>query len=192
MKKTLVAAVLAGIAAITSVAAHAAPENYVLDGRHSFPVFQVNHLGLSLQWGRFKKASGRIVVDREARTGSVDLSIDAASIDMGLDKWDEVMRSEDYFNVAQFPTLTFRSSKLLFDGDKVSGAEGEFTMLGVTRPATVSLAGFNCIVHPINKKNVCGGMASATIRRSEFGMTKGIPGTADEVRLNMAVEAFKE
>lgn len=191
MHKPIVAA-LTALVLCSGASAFAAPETYVLDSRHSFPVFQVNHLGLSLQWGRFKKASGRITIDREARTGSVDLSIDTATIDMGLDKWDEVMRGEDYFNVEQFPTLTFRSGRVLFDGDKVSGAEGELTLLGVTRPVTVSLTGFNCITHPINKKNVCGGMATALIRRSEFGMTKGIPGTADEVRLNMAVEAFRE
>lgn len=191
MTKTI-ASTLTALAVLAGAPAFAAPETYVLDSRHSFPVFQVNHLGLSLQWGRFKKATGRITIDREARTGTIELSIDAATIDMGLDKWDEVMRGEDYFNVTQFPTLAFRSGRVLFDGDKVSGAEGEFTMLGITRPVTVALSGFNCITHPINKKNVCGGMATATIRRSEYGMTKGIPGTADEVRLNMAVEAFKE
>lgn len=180
------------LAATLATAVQAAPESFTLDSRHSFPSFHINHLGLSLQMGRFNKATGKITIDREARQGSVDLAIDAASIDMGIDKWDEQMRGEDYFNVEKFPTMTFKSTTVLFDGDKVAGAEGEFTLLGVTKPVKVTLTGFNCITHPINKKFVCGGMASATFKRSEFGLTKGLPGTGDEVRLTMAVEAFRD
>lgn len=188
--KTFLAALALGVC--VAGAAQAAPESYTLDSRHSFPVFQVNHLGLSFQMGRFNRATGRFVIDREARTGTVELVIDAASIDMGIDKWDEQMRGEDYFNVAQHPTMTFRSSQMLFDGDRVAGAEGEFTLLGVSRPVRVTLTGFNCITHPINKKQVCGGNATAVLKRSEYGLTKGLPGTADEVRLIMAIEAFRD
>jgi polyisoprenoid-binding protein YceI len=189
MKHIALAAVLAILAAAPAVAA---PESYTLDSRHSFPTFTINHLGLSMQMGRFNKAGGKIVLDREARTGSVELTIDAASIDMGLDKWDAAMRGEDYFNVEQHPTMSFRSTRVLFEGDKVVGAEGEFTLLGVTRPVSVTLSGFNCITHPLNKKIVCGGNASASFKRSEFGLTKGLPGIGDEVRLTMAVEAFRD
>lgn len=177
---------------VVATSAAAAPEGFTLDSRHTFPTFQVNHLGMSMQFGRFNKTTGKIVIDREARSGTADIAIDPASIDMGIDKWDEAMRGEDWFNVVQFPTVTFKSPRLLFDGDKVVGAEGEFTLLGVTRPLTLKLMGFNCIAHPLNKKTVCGGTATATIKRSEFGMTKGLPGIGDEVTLSIPVEAFKD
>jgi len=183
---------LAASLVAVATSASAAPEGFTLDSRHTFPTFQVNHLGISMQFGRFNKTTGKIVVDREARTGTADIAIDPASIDMGIDKWDEAMRGEDWFNVAQFPTVTFKSPRLLFEGDKVVGAEGEFTLLGVTRPLTLKLSGFNCIAHPLNKKTVCGGTATATIKRSEFGLTRQLPGIGDEVSLTIPVEAFKD
>ena len=111
---------------------------------------------------------------------------------MGLDKWNEAMRGEDWFNVTQFPSIGFKSRSVNFDGDKVTGADGDFTLLGVTRAVTVKLSSFNCIPHPLNKKTVCGGTATTTIRRSEFGMNKSLPGIGDEVQITMAVEAFKD
>lgn len=183
---------LALLAALCAVPAFAAPESFTLDSRHTFPTFQVNHLGVSMQFGRFNKTTGKVVVDREARSGTIEIAIDPASIDMGIDKWDEAMRGEDWFNVEKFPAMGFKSQKLAFDGDKVVGAEGEFTLLGVTRPLAVKLAGFNCIAHPLNKKTVCGGTATATIKRSEFGLTKGLPGIGDDVIFTMPVEAFKD
>jgi polyisoprenoid-binding protein YceI len=181
----------AGLVAVATSAA-AAPEAYTLDSRHTFPAFQVRHLGISLQFGRFNKTTGKVVIDREARSGTADITIDAASIDMGIDKWDEAMRGEEWFNVAQFPAMTFKAPTVLFEGEKVAGAVGEFTLLGVTRPLTLKLDGFNCIAHPLNKKTVCGGTATATIKRSEFGLTKGLPGIGDDIMLTIPVEAFKD
>ena len=187
MRTIALAALVASLAAAPALAA---PESYTLDSRHSFPTFTINHLGLSLQMGRFNKASGRIVLDREAKSGSVELTIDAASIDMGIEKWDAAMRGEDYFNVEEHPTMSFRSTRVLFDGDKVTGAEGEFTLLGVTRPVSVTLSGFNCITHPLNKKIVCGGNASASFKRSDFGAGKYAPYVGDELRIDIALEAI--
>lgn len=188
MKRLITAATLALIAASAS----AEPESFTVDGKHSYPVFRVSHLGLTMQVGRFNHTTGKIVIDRAAQTGTIDITVDTASIDMGLDKWDEVMRSEDYFNVAAFPTMTFRSDKVRFDGERVTGAEGELTLLGVTRPFSVKFEGFQCKVNPYNKKHLCGGMATGTLRRSEFGMKKALTTVADEVHLDMAVEAVKD
>ncbi len=179
-------------ATLTVAPALAAPESFTIDSRHTFPVFEVSHLGYSLQRGRFNKTSGKIVLDTAAKSGSVELTIDAASIDMGLEKWDEHMKGEDFFNVAKHPTMTFRSSKLLFSGDKVVGAEGDFTLLGVTQPLKVTFADFNCAMHPYAKKMACGGNATAAIKRSAFGMTYGVPGIGDDVKLSIPVEAFKD
>jgi polyisoprenoid-binding protein YceI len=178
--------------ALAAAPAFAAPESYTIDSRHTFPVFEVGHLGYSLQRGRFNQTTGKIVVDAAAKTGSVELVIDAASIDMGIEKWDAHMKGEDFFNVAKYPSITFKSSKLMFSGDKVTGAEGELTLLGVTKPVKVALTEFNCAMHPYAKKMACGGNATAAIKRSEFDMTYGVPGIGDDVKLMIPVEAFKD
>ena len=169
-----------------------AADSYTIDSRHTYPVFEVNHLGFSTQRGRFNKSVGKIALDTAAKSGSVELTIDTASIDMGLDKWDEHMKSPDFFDVAKHPTITFKSTKVSFDGDKVVGATGDMTLLGVTKPVTLALSGFRCGEHPMLKKIVCGLDATTTIKRSDFGMKYGIPAIGDEVKLIVPVEAIKD
>lgn len=182
---------LAVLALGISVSVQAA-DSYTIDSRHTFPVFEVNHLGFSTQRGRFNKSAGKISLDTAAKSGNVELTIDSASIDMGIDKWDEHMKSPDFFNAAKHPTITFKSSKINFDGDKLSSAEGDLTLLGVTKPVTLALSGFRCGEHPMLKKIVCGVDASTTIKRSDFGMKYGIPAIGDEVKLLVPVEAIKD
>ena len=169
-----------------------AADSYTIDSRHTWPVFEVNHLGFSTQRGRFNKSSGKVTLDTAAKKGSVELVIETASIDMGFDKWNEHMKSEDFFNVAKFPEIRFVSDKLVFDGDKVVAAEGSFTMLGVTKPLTLTVSNFRCAPHPMVKKPACGADVTATLKRSEFGMTKYLPGVSDEVRISSPVEAIKD
>lgn len=188
MKKHTLAMIAASLLSAPLIAA----DTYTIDVRHTFPTFEINHLGFSTQRGRFNKAGGKIVLDRAAKTGSIDLSIDTASIDMGFDDWDKHMRSDDFFNVEKFPTMNFKSTKVAFDGDKLVGAEGNFTLLGVTKPVSLKVENFRCGVHPINKKDVCGADVSTMIKRSEFGMTKYLPGIGDEVRIEVPVEAVKD
>jgi polyisoprenoid-binding protein YceI len=179
------------IAALFSAPAHAA-DCYTIDPAHTWPVFEVNHLGFSTQRGRFNKSSGKITLDTAAKKGSVELVIETASIDMGFDKWDERMKSDEFFNVAQFPAMRFVSDKLVFDGGRVVAAEGRFTLLGVTRPLTLTVSNFRCAPHPMVKKPACGADISATLKRSEFGMTKFLPAVSDEVRISSPVEAIKD
>lgn len=187
MKKPI-AILLASLLAAPALAA----DNYTIDSRHTWPVFEINHMGFSTQRGRFNKSSGKITLDTAAKKGSVELVIETASIDMGLDKWDEHMKSDEFFNVAKFPTMRFVSDKLVFDGDKVVAAEGSFTMLGVTKPLTLTVSNFRCAMHPMAKKPACGADISATLKRSEFGMSKYVPMVSDEVKLFSPVEALKD
>ncbi|WP_298626240.1 YceI family protein [uncultured Zoogloea sp.] len=191
MKTTLAAPLLLALAAVTAPAL-AAPAGYTIDPNHTFPVFEVDHLGFSTQRGRFNKTSGRITLDTAARQGSVDVTIDAASIDMGFAKWNDNMRGENYFNTDAHPTITFKADRLMFDGERPVSAEGSLTMLGVTRPVTLTINRFRCAPHPLNKRETCGADVVATLKRSEFGMTKYIPSVGDDVRLLIAVEAFRE
>ena len=179
------------LALAVSVSAQAA-DSYTIDSRHTFPVFEVNHLGFSTQRGRFNKSAGKITLDTAAKSGNVDLTIDSGSIDMGIEKWDEHMKSPDFFDAAKHPTITFKSSKIKFDGDKVVGADGDLTLLGVTKPVTLAMSGFRCGEHPMLKKIVCGVDATTTIKRSDFGMKYGLPAIGDEVKLIVPVEAIKD
>ncbi len=187
--RTVLCCLLAGA---SMAAAATEPSSYTIDSRHTLATFEINHLGFSTQRGRFNNASGKIMLVPAQNSGSIEVSIDSASIDMGLDAWDKIMRGEDFFNVEKFPAMTFKSTKILFDGDKVIGAEGDFTLLGVTRPVKLAVRGFACGTHPINKKALCGADVSATIKRSEFGMIKYLPGISDDVFIEIPVEAFKD
>jgi len=188
MKKHLALTLLAALAA----PALAEPAGYTIDGNHTFPAFEVDHLGFSTQRGRFNKTSGRIVLDMAARQGTVDVTIDAASIDMGFAKWNENMRGENYFNTAAHPTIHFKSERLVFDKDTPVAAEGNITLLGVTRPLSLALSRFRCAPHPLNKRETCGADITAQLKRSDFGMTKYVPSVGDDIRLLIAVEAFRE
>jgi polyisoprenoid-binding protein YceI len=188
MKKIMIAIALASSVSVSAYAA----DNYSIDPMHTFPVFEVNHLGYSVQHGRFNKTSGKITLDMAAKKGSVDLTIDTASLDMGFAMWDEHMAAEGFFNTAKFPTMTFKSKKLIFKDGKVVAAEGDFTLLGVTKPLTVTVNGFVCGDHPMTKKPMCGANIGGTIKRSDFGMSKYVPAVGDEVKIHVPVEAYKD
>ena len=187
MQKTLVALSMAVAQAMPAVAA----DNYVIDPNHTFPLFEVSHMGFSTQRGRFDKTYGWATLDSAAKTGSVNLTIDTKSIDMGFANWNAHMLEDSFFNADKFPTMTFTSDKLVFDGDKVVAAEGQFTLLGVTRPLTVTVSGFHCGANPMTRKDMCGCDVTATFKRSAFGMTKFIPLVGDEIRIFVPVEAYR-
>lgn len=169
-----------------------AADSYTIDPTHTWPMFGVNHLGFSTQRGRFDKTSGKVTLDIAAKKGSIELIVETASIDMGFDKWNEHMKGQDFFRVASFPTMRFVSDKLVFANDKPVAAEGELTLLGETRPVTLTISDFNCGTHPMTRKAMCGANISTTIKRSDFGMTKFIGAVSDEVNIYSPVEAFKD
>lgn len=191
MNKNISSIIAIILASVITVPAYAA-ESYTIDHTHTWPMFEVNHLGFSTQRGRFNNTSGKITLDTAAKKGSVDLVIGTDSLDMGFDKWDEHMKSADFFNAKFFPMMRFTSDKLVFEGDKVVAAEGYFTLLGVTKPLTLTVSNFRCAPHPMNKKQTCGAEISATLKRSEFGMTKYVPAVSDEVKISVPVEAIKD
>ena len=189
MKRIALAAALAALAALPALAE---PETFSVDPRHTFPSYEVGHLGYSMQRGRFNKASGKITLDEAAKKCSAEIVIDAASVSSGVDKLDEHLRSEDFFNVAKNPNITFKSTECTFDGAKVKSAKGDLTMNGITKPVVLTANVFSCGPHPMTKKRQCGADFEATIKRSEFGMKYAIPALADDVKLRIGVEALKD
>ena len=173
--------------------AAAAEETYVLDPVHSQPIFEVQHMGFSMQRATFSKIGGKVTLDRAAHKGTVDVTIDTSSIRSFSDRLDNHIKGEDFFNVAKYPAMTFKSSNLVFDGDKLVAIDGELTMIGVTRPVSLKVTSFACGEHPFNKKPMCGAEASTTIKRSEWGMKYGIPkAVSDDVKITLPVEAYRE
>ncbi len=188
LKSTLYAAPVLLLAA----AVQAAPQTYVIDPTHTYPSFSVNHLGFSLQRGRFNQTQGRLVLDPAAKTGEVEISIQAASIDTGLAKRDDHLRGADFFNVAEHPTLRFKGTTLEFQGEQLVAVQGELTLLGVTKPLRLTVSQFYCGLNPLRLKQGCGADAQATLKRSDFGMDYALPGVGDEVQLAIQVEAYAE
>ena len=183
---------LLAIAATISTAAVAAPETYVIDSNHSMPRFSYSHFGYSTQLSRFDKATGKIVIDRAAKTGSVDVIIDTTSVNTGFALFNEHIQGEDFFNTAKFPTATFVSKKMNFEGDKPVSIDGTLTIKGVSKPETLTLTSFMCMPHPMLKKEACGANATVVVKRSDFNMSKHVPYVSDEVTITLPVEAVKQ
>ena len=177
----------------------AAPETYDLDPAHTIPNFTIQHLGMSTVYGHFERATGKVTIDRDAKTGSIDVKIPTATISTGDAKRtdgtrsrDEHLRTTDFFNVAEYPNMTFKSTKMNFAGDKVQSIDGTLTLMGVSKPVTLTATSFNCGANPMSKKEMCGADLTTTIKRSDFGMKYAIPAISDEVKLLIAVEGYKE
>jgi polyisoprenoid-binding protein YceI len=184
--------ILLAIAATISTAAVAAPETYVIDSNHSMPRFSYSHFGYSTQLSRFDKATGKIVIDRAAKTGSVDVTIDTTSVNTGFALFNEHIQGDDFFNTAKFPTATFVSNKMNFDGDKPVSIDGTLTIKGVSKPETLTVTSFMCMPHPMLKKDACGANATVVVKRSDFNMSKHVPYVSDEVTITLPVEAVKQ
>lgn len=189
MTRTALAALFAFTAA---GAAQAAADTYNIDPTHTFVTFEAKHFGTSTNRGRFDKKSGTVQLDKAARTGKIDITIDMASINTGTLPFEGHLKSKDFFNVEQFPHATFTSDKLVFTGDKVTSVQGKLTLLGKTKDVTLTGAGSNCYESPRLKREVCGGDFETTIKRSDYGMSFGLPGIPDDIKLVIQVEAIKQ
>lgn len=188
LSRSLFALLTAAALPLSAVAA----ESYNVDPTHTYAHFSVSHMGFSTLQGRFDKTAGKITLDRAAKTGSVDISIEAASISTGFAKRDEHLKSPDFFNAAEFPTLRYQASSIKFNGDTPASIMGNLTLLGVSKPVTLSIDAFRCGANPMNKKEECGAAASAQIKRSDFGMKAFLPGVGDDIKLVFEIEAYRE
>lgn len=175
-------------------AAFAAPITYVMDGSHTLPRFEYSHFGYSTQLSRFDKTSGKITLDREAKTGSVQVEIDAKSLNTGYPVFNEHIQGADFFDTANRPAITFKSSAVKFKADKLVSVNGDLSIMGVTKPVKLKVTSFKCKPHPMLKKDACGANANATavVKRSDFNMGKYAPYVSDEVTLTIPVEAIAE
>lgn len=182
--------VLATAASLFSAGVLAAPVTYILDPDHTHPSFEADHFGgLSVWRGKFNTTSGKVVFDKDAKAGTIDVTVDVASIDFGMPKLNEHSRSNEIFDVAKFPTATFTGKFTRFNGSAPAEAQGTFTLHGVSKPLTLSINQFKCMTHPVKKVEVCGADASATLDRSDYGVNFGQAyGFNQTVKLQIQVE----
>jgi polyisoprenoid-binding protein YceI len=180
------------LSAAVSARALAAPETYAIDNNHTYPRFSYKHLGFSTQLSRFNKVTGQVVFDKEAKAGSVDINIDVKSVDTGSALFNEHIQAEDFLDTAKFPTATFKSTKVVFNGDKPAEIIGNLTMKGITKPVTLTVTSFLAMPHPIQKKDAIGADAFVVVKRTDFNMGKYAPHVGDEVRIDIALEAVKK
>ncbi len=188
MKKLVAIAVATAL----SSAAYAAPETFSLEPNHTLPRFEYNHLGYSQQLSRFDRTTGKIVLDRTAKTGSADITIDTTSVNTGSTLFNGHIQGEGLLDTAKFPNITFKSNDFKFDGDKLVAVNGDLTIKGITKPVTLTVESFQCMPHPMLKKEACGVTATTTIKRTEFNAGKYAPYVGDDVKITLPVEAIKD
>ena len=185
-------AALATLAASLATAAQAAPVSYTLDPDHTLPRLEINHNGFSNYIATFTKSAGKAMLDNAARNGSVEVTIQTASFLTGHAFMEGFVKGKEFFNVEQFPTMVYKSTRFIYQGDAPSVVEGELTLLGVTKPVTLTFTNFACGQHPRSKKDQCGGNLTGQLKRSDFGMKAFLPVIGDDVKLLIQVEAFKD
>lgn len=183
---------LFGLSAVLSASVFAAPETFVLEPSHTFSRFSYTHLGYSTQQHRFDKSRGKVTLDRAAKTGAVDVTIDMTSVSTGSTLFNQHIQGADFFDTANHPVATFKSTAVRFEGDKPVAIEGRLTLKGVTKPVTLSVSHFHSAPHPMMKKDTIGADASVVVKRSEFNMGENVPFVGDDVTISIAVEAIKE
>jgi polyisoprenoid-binding protein YceI len=180
------------LASAVAAPALAAPETFVVDGTHTFPRFSYSHFGFSTQLSHFNKTTGKVVLDKAAKTATVDIEIDTKSVDTGYATFNEHIQGEDFLDTAKYPTATFKSTKVVFEGDKPVAIEGLLTLKGVTKPVTLTVSSYKAMPHPMMKKDAIGANAWTVVKRSEFNAGKYAPNVGDEVRIDIAIEAIKQ
>jgi polyisoprenoid-binding protein YceI len=188
MTKILVASLLA----IAAAAVSAEPVTFAIDPNHTVVTFEITHFGTSTHRGRFKAKEGTVVLDRAAKTGTADITIDATTVSVATPSFEGVLKGERVFNVTQNPVARFVADSFAFEGDKVTSATGTLTIVGKSQPVTLKATRFNCYENSQLKREVCGGDFETTIQRSQFGLGIAPAVAPDDVKLLIQVEGIRQ
>ncbi len=176
--------------ALLAPVAKAQPVIYLIDPEHTQIWWGVRHLGTSTARGRFDHIAGRIVLDRAAGAGDVSIVVDTASVSSGVPVLDKMLRGTDFLASDAWPQAYFIGNQLRFEAGKLRELRGEFTLRGVSRGLSLIARRFHCRSEP-NTQEVCGGDFEATLERSDFGITYGLPFVGNEVALSISIEATR-
>ena len=188
MFRTLIATALVAASGLAS----AGPETYAIDPAHTVVTFEILHFGMSTHRGHFEAKEGTVVLDREARTGRVDVTIDTNTLSVALPVFQATLKGDRVFNVALNPIARFVGDAFTFDSDGLPSVAGTMTILGKSQPATLKATRFTCFVSPASKRDTCGGDFETTIQRGQFGLGFAPSVSPDNVKLLIQVEAIKQ
>lgn len=188
----MISLIPAALAVALSAPAWAEAKHYNIDPAHTYVSFEAPHIQAISYWrGKFDRTqSGSVTLDPAGKTGALEVVIDTSSIDFGLEKMNEHAKSPEMFDVTKFPTASYKSTALKFDGDKLVSIDGELTLHGVTKPLSLTVNSLKCIQDPFLKVERCGADASARFNRSDFGIDYGVKMTGDDVKLAIQVEGL--
>lgn len=190
--KSLLSLIALAVCGSVFGAARAAPVTYHIDPDHTFPSFDADHMGVSIWRGKLNKTSGKVTLDKAAGAGTVDITIDTASIDFGHDKLNAWAVGAEFFDATRYPLATYKGKLEGFANGAPSRVVGDLTLHGITRPVVLKINSFKCIPHPLLKRELCGADALATFNRDEFGLDAGKPyGFKMDVTLRIQVEAIQ-
>lgn len=178
---------------LTAAAATAEPVRYTLDPAHTYPSFAADHLGISVWRGKFERSRGHVVLDRAARTGTVEVEVEVASVSFGHDEMDAHARGPDLFDAARHPTATFKARLEAFEGDRPTRAVGTLSLHGIEQPLTLQIRSLRCIPHPLHARELCGADLAGRLQRDAFGIDAGKDYGFDmAVELQVQVEALRD
>jgi polyisoprenoid-binding protein YceI len=194
LKKQALKTVIAMLAASASFSSMAVETTYQLDPSHTYPSFETDHFGgISIWRGKFNRSSGTVTIDRSAKTGTLEATIDMASADVGNDALNTELKSSKFFDATRFPTAVYKGTSMTFEGDVPVEVIGELTLHGVTKPLNLKIQSFKCFQNPLLKREVCGTESTATFDRSDFGVDVGKPyGFKMETVLHIQAEGIKQ
>ena len=170
------------------------PVTYVIDPSHTFPAFEADHMGgLSLWRGKINSTSGEIILDKKNRTGYVTVVMEMDSIDFGNDKMTKQAKSDDMFDVEEFPQAKYEGILINFQDGSPTKVEGELTLHGITKKVDLEIKAFKCKLHPFKLREVCGADIRGNIMRDDFGISYAkMMGFKMDVALRIGVEAIKK
>lgn len=169
-----------------------AVESFTLDPTHTFPSFEIRHQGISTMRGKFNRSRGKVILDPAGTANLIDVTVDAASVDTGLDDLNQKLRGGAFFNVGRYPEVRFVANQVIFREGTPVAAEGQLTLLGRTNPVSLEIRDYACTLQFLTRRPMCGADVHAVIKRSDYGMNFGLPLIGDEVRLAIEVEGFKD
>jgi len=191
MKTTLLTLTVITAGLLSSATAQAAAEKFKLETPHTQVIFAVDHMGYSVSYGKFTSYDGEIILDAEApEKSSVTASIKTDSLELNHAEWNAHVKAADMLNTAQFPEITFKSTSVTRTGDQTADVLGDLTILGVTKPATLKVKHNKTADDTFVGMRKTGFSATTSIKRSDFGLTKGIPYVGDNINIIIEVEAL--
>lgn len=174
----------------SGASAVSAADTYRIDPSHTYPSFEISHMGFSVQRGYFGKTRGNIDIDWKAKTGTARVEIDASSIQTGDATRDDALRGDGFFAAETHPTIVYEADTLEFEGERLTRLKGTLTLRGIRKPLELTVTHFHCGFNVLKLAQGCGADVVGALQRSDFGIVSFLPSVGDQVWLRIQVEAY--